>query len=103
MFVTIRKYSGVTSRDEVISRVEEGLVPQIKEFAGFVAYYAIEFEDGDLGSVSIFKNREDADRATEAALGWVRENLGDLLPNEPQVLRGDVLISTEAKVISRSA
>lgn len=103
MYVTMRKYNGATSKDEVIKRVKEGLLPQLRDSPGFVAYYGIEFEDGDLGAVSIFATKEDADRSTEKALKWVRENLSDLLPNEPKVLHGDVLLNTEAKVISKTA
>lgn len=103
MFLTIRKYSGVTSRDEVIKRVEEGLVPQLKDFPGFVNYYAIEFDDGDLGGVNVFESKEASEKATEKAVGWVKENLAEFLPNEPQIIRGEVLMQTAAKVIAKTA
>ena len=64
MFLSIRKYPGATSRDEVVKRVEEGLLPQLKDYSGFIAYYAVDFEDGDLGGVSIYSTKQNADDAT---------------------------------------
>lgn len=103
MFLSIRKYSGATSRDEAIKRVEEGLVPQIKESPGFIAYYAVDFEDGDLGSVGVYETKQNADNATEKAMIWLKTNLADLLPNEPTVFRGEVLIHAATKSIGKTA
>ncbi len=44
MYLSIRKFSGATSRDEVFKRVEEGLVPQLQEFSGFITYYAVDLK-----------------------------------------------------------
>lgn len=103
MFATIRKYRDAKSRDEVFKKVEEGLLPILRESDGFINYYAIEFENGDIGSVSVFENRETSDRATERALAWVGENLGGLLPHDPEIFRGKVLFSTEEKARRSSA
>ena len=94
MYLTVRKFSGVTNREEVFKRVEQDLVPQLRELPGFVAYYAVEFEDGDVGPVVIFETKENADRSTEKALKWVKENLAEFLPNEPTDYRGEVLFHT---------
>ena len=94
MHVSIRKFSGATDRDEVLKRVEEGLVPQIKNYPGFVAYYAIEFEDGDLGSVSVYESKELANSGWEKSIAWLQENLAELLPNEPTVYQGEALFHT---------
>ena len=103
MFLSIRKYSGATSRDEVVKRVEEGLLPQLKEYPGFLAYYAVEFEDGDIGGISVYSTKENADDATLKATTWVRDNLLEFLPNEPQILRGDVLIHDIARTMGQAA
>lgn len=103
MYLSIRKFSGAADRDEVVRQVEEGLVPQLREHTGFVAYYAVEFDDGDLGSVIVFESKEHADSSMEQSLGWLKENLSELLPNEPQVHRGEVLIHEAAKSLGKSA
>jgi hypothetical protein len=102
MFLTIRKYSDATSRDEAVKRVEEGLVPQLSESPGFITYYAVDFEDGDLGSVTVFETKEHSDRAAAQAISWVRENLAEILPNEPEVSRGEVLIHAATKSIGKT-
>ena len=102
MFLSIRKYPGATSRDEVVKRVEEGLLPQLKDYSGFIAYYAVDFEDGDLGGVSVYSTKQNADDATVKATEWVRENLAELLPNEPQILRGEVLIHDIARTMGQA-
>ena len=103
MFLSIRKYSGATSKDEVVKAVEEGLLPQLKETAGFLAYYAVEFDDGDLGGISVYSTREMAHKAVDTATSWVRENLAELLPNEPQVYRGEVLVHDIARTMEQAA
>lgn len=103
MYLNIRKYAGATDRDEVIKRVENGLVPKFKEMTGFIAYYGVSFDDGDLGGVSVFDTKENADNATENITGWVKENIAEFLPNEPAVHRGEVLFNTGAKSIGKTA
>ena len=68
-----QKISGCNIADEVVKRVEEGLLPQLKDYSGFIAYYAVDFEDGDLGGVSIYSTKQNADDATAKATEWVRE------------------------------
>ena len=103
MFLTIRKYSGATSIDEAIKRVEEGLAPHLSSTTGFVAYYAIKYEDGDIGSVTVYDSRENAEASAADAFNWVKTNLSELLPNEPTVFRGEVVVNASAKAVATSA
>lgn len=103
MHLTIRKYSGVTNRDEAIRRVEEGLLPDLRRKEGFVAYYGVEFDDGDLGSVSVFESQETSDRATSETVDWVTSNLGEMLPNAPDITKGTVILTADSKAISKTA
>ena len=43
MHATIRRYEGVdlTRTDELVSNVNETLVPQLRELAGFSGYYLL--------------------------------------------------------------
>lgn len=103
MFLTIRKYSGATDKDEVIKRVEQGLKPKFEKFQGFVAYYGVEFEDGGLGGVSVFDTKENAERAMPEVIDWVKENIAEFLPDEPAVHRGEVRIHAGAKSLGKTA
>ncbi len=98
MFLSIRKFSNVKSQDEVIKKVQAELLPQMSSLPGFINYYAIKFEDGDLGAVSMFATKAEADKATETANGWIKQNLADCLPTDPTVLRGEVLFNAASKV-----
>ena len=42
MYVTVRRYEGVTDPSEVTRLVDEGWLPIISEMPGFVAYYMVE-------------------------------------------------------------
>jgi hypothetical protein len=62
------------------------------------------FEDGDLGSISIFATKPEADKAAESMTAWIKQHLAAHLPTEPMVLRGDVLFSAgEKKSIGAAA
>lgn len=103
MFLTIRKYSGATSVDEAIKRVEEGLAPHLSTTPGFVAYYAIKYEDGDIGSVTVYDSKENAEASAVDAIKWVKTNLSDILPNDPTIFRGEVVVHTSAKAAATFA
>jgi len=50
MHATIRRYEGVdtTRMSEVVSKVNQTLVPQLRELPGFSGYYLIEAGNGVL-------------------------------------------------------
>src|SRR5947209_7579261 len=90
MFVTIRKYNRIIgSFDELSRRIEQGLVPILKEIHGFHGYYSFDCGNGTGASVSIFETREAAATANKRAVGWVRENLAEFLPEPPEILIGE--------------
>lgn len=103
MYLTIRKYSDVKSVDEAVGRVETGLIPFLRTTAGFVAYYAVKYEGGDIGSVTVYDTQANAETAGAGAVDWVKTNLHDLLPNEPTVFRGEVALHEFAKAASTAA
>jgi len=102
MFVSIRKYSDVKSRDEAMRRVEEKLVPVLRGQSGFISYYLIDFEDGDIGSVSVWGTQEDAHGAADTVRKWVTDNLSEFLPNEPTAMRGKVLVHETVRGIGQA-
>jgi hypothetical protein len=42
MYVTVRRYEGVTDPSEAARLVDEGFIPIISEMPGFVAYYMVD-------------------------------------------------------------
>src|SRR5687767_14845825 len=101
MFATIRRYEGVdvTRTDEVTSKVDETLVPQLRNLPGFAGYYLVEAGNGVLSSFGLFETREQADESTKLVTSWVaKENLGRAIPNPPKITTGEVVAHTERLV-----
>ncbi|WP_307795598.1 hypothetical protein [Actinacidiphila acididurans] len=72
-------------------RVDEGFVPLLRQVPGFVAYYWVDAGGGVMVSTSVFEDRSGADESVRRAADFVRDTLGPLLPNPPQVTAGQVV------------
>jgi hypothetical protein len=94
MYVTIRRYTGVQFPESAAAKVREEFCPIISKIPGFVEYFAIRDGDDSVISVSVFDSKPGADESLRAAAKWVPENLGDYLPNPPEVMGGDTLAHT---------
>src|SRR6478672_3595369 len=98
MHATIRRYEGVdTSRmDEVVGKVNEKLVPQLRELPGFSGYYLIEAGNGVLSSFGLFETSEQADESKKLVTKWISdENFNTVIPNAPKITSGQVLAHSE--------
>jgi hypothetical protein len=96
MYALIRKFNRMRNVEEAGRRVEAGLVSMMRQAPGFRAYYVVN-AGGTVGvSVSLFDNQANAQNAHQQALGWIRENLKDLVEGEPEITAGEVLVSAES-------
>jgi len=98
MHATIRRYEGVdTSRiNDVVSRVDETFVPQIRELPGFAGYFLMEADNGVLSSISLFETSEQADESNKLVKNWIsEENFSKAIPNAPKITRGKVLAQSK--------
>jgi|SRR5512133_2131005 hypothetical protein len=94
MHATIRRYEGVdTNRiNELVGKVDETFVPQMRELPGFAGYFLIEADSGVLNSISLFETSEQADESAKLVKTWISdENFGRALPNAPKITSGKVL------------
>ena len=91
MYVTVRRYEGVTDTSEAGRLVEEGFIPIISEMPGFVAYYWVDAGDGVMVSTSIFEHKEAEEESTWRAGDFVAEHIASLVPNPPQITAGEVV------------
>ena len=94
MHATIRRYEGVdtTRINEVSGKVNETLVPQLRELPGFSGYYLIEAGNGVMSSLGLFETSEQADESTKLVTKWVSdENLSTAIPNAPKITSGKVV------------
>ena len=91
MYVTVRRYEGVTDTAEAGRRVNEGFLEIISKVPGFVAYYWVDAGGGVMISTSIFENQSGAEESTKRAADYVREKMASLLPKSPQITAGEVV------------
>ncbi len=90
MYVTVRRYEGVSDPSEVGRLVEEGWLPIISEMPGFMAYYWVDAGDGVIISTSVFEHQAAEEQSNWRAGEFVAQYLAPLLPNPPQITAGEV-------------
>ena len=101
MQATIRRYEGVDAArtNEVVERVNETLVPQLRELPGFFGYYLLEAGNGVLSSISLFETAEQAEESTKLVAEWITdENLETAIPNAPTITSGKVVAHSDRMV-----
>ena len=94
MHATIRRFEGVdmTRMNEVVGKVNETLIPQLRELPGFTGYFLIEADNGIQSSLSLFETREQADESTKVVTKWISdENFNKAIPNPPKITSGKVV------------
>jgi len=91
MYLTVRRYEGVTNTKEAASRVSEGFLPLVSKIPGFIAYDWVDAGGDVMLSTSIFESKAAADESNQKAADWAKKNIGGLLPNPPQITEGEVV------------
>ncbi len=98
MYATIRRYEGVdmSRTNEVAGKVEETLVPQLRQLPGFAGYFLIEGSNGVLSSLGLFETSEQADASTKLVSKWINdEQLDKAIPNPPKITGGKVVAHSD--------
>jgi hypothetical protein len=102
MYATIRRYEAVDQSriDELVKKVDEGLVPRLSKLPGFSGYHLIEAGHGVVSSVGFFETAAQADESTRVASNWLREEkLESALPNPPKVTSGEVVVHKTRELV----
>jgi hypothetical protein len=103
MHGTIRRYEGVDQDRtvELTSKVNEALIPKLKELPGFKGYFLIEAGNGVFSSLNLFETSEQAMASTKVAATWIRdENLNTALPNEPKITSGPIVAQSNGVTVA---
>jgi hypothetical protein len=101
MHATIRRYEGVDAArtSELVDKVNETLVPQLRELPGFSGYYLIDAGNGVLSSLGLFETPAQADASTKLVTKWITdENFDKAIPNAPKITSGKVVAHIDAMV-----
>lgn len=103
MHATIRRYEGVDAArtKEVSGKVNETLVPQLRELPGFAGYFLIEGDNGVLSSLGLFETSEQAEASTKLVSKWITdENFTSAIPNAPKITSGKVVAHSDAVAVA---
>jgi hypothetical protein len=103
MHATIRRYEGIdtTRTNEVASKVNETLVPQLRKLPGFAGYYLIKDDNGVLSSLGLFETTEQDAESTKLVAKWiVDENFNRTIPNTPMITSGKVVAHSNGVTVA---
>jgi hypothetical protein len=93
MYATIRRYKVKPGAAfELFQKVDQGFVPIISKSPGFIAYYALDIDDGTVVSFSIFQGQAGAEESNRLASEWARLNVASLVDGPPATISGEVII-----------
>ena len=89
----MRRYKTDADIHEIVRRAQSGFVPIVSKLAGFASYSIMDAGGGTVVSLSGFRDQASADRSTQEAASWVRDNLAELVPNPPEITRAESKIT----------
>lgn len=94
MYASLRTYRlGNGSVDAVMHRVDRDFAEALTQEPGFIAYQAIDLGGGKICTMSVFRDREQADASAELAAEWVADELADYDIERMGVMGGEVMVS----------
>lgn len=97
MYIVTRRYRlAEESLDEVVSKTEQDGLLELKKIPGFIDYYYLH-SNGSVMSISVYENREGAERSSHVAADWVQKNIPSRYAGPPEVFSGEVLIHSLEK------
>jgi hypothetical protein len=93
MYAAIRRgKANPGSLNELARRIQDGMVPTIRNLPGFVAYTFVNLGNDEGIGINVFETQEAAAESNRLAADWVRQNLADIMPGPPETSEGEVLI-----------
>lgn len=94
MYASVRTYRvRAGSVDDLAHRVDRDFAEALRQEPGFIAYQCIDADDGLIVSISVFRDRAQAERSAELAAQWVAEELDDFDLERTGVIAGEVKVS----------
>jgi hypothetical protein len=103
MYIMIRKYYIIPGTGgEWMQRVQEGLVPLLREGPEFLAHYDVKVRTDEVVSISQFETQAGAEASLSRTARWILEHLTPLLQTFPEITVGQVKASSEPVHLSSS-
>src|ERR671921_1487693 len=92
VYTVIRRYTLDNPTKAVRAALQRGYIEAACKAPGFMAYFAVEDEDGDFATVAVFRSQKDFEKFATSEANWIAQNLGDLLPAPDEALSGDTYV-----------
>jgi hypothetical protein len=90
MYAAIRRgKANPGSLNELARRIQDGLVPTLRNLPGFVAYDFVNLGNDEGIGINVFETQDTAEEANRLAADWARQNLADISPGPPQTSEGE--------------
>ena len=83
--------------DQIVTRAKNGFLPLVTHLPGFATYSILDAGKGTLVTLSGFTTSSGPAESTKAAASFVKEHLGALVPNAPEVTSGEVRLMERAR------
>jgi hypothetical protein len=97
MYASLRTYRvGEGSIDGLMHRVDRDFAEAMAQEAGFIAYQAIKTGATTIMTISVFREKAQAEASNEVAADWVVDELVDFDVERLGVIGGDVMVSRAA-------
>jgi quinol monooxygenase YgiN len=94
MYVSIRTYRvGAGSIADLTHRVDRDLAEAFAQEPGFLAYQVARTGEHTLASMTVFRDRDQAEASNDLAAEWVADNLAEFEVERMGVMGGEVLVS----------
>ncbi|HWH95689.1 MAG TPA: antibiotic biosynthesis monooxygenase [Baekduia sp.] len=104
MYANLRQYRvSPENLEETAHLVDMELADRLSEEEGFVAYELMAEEDGSVCSLTIFQDREGAERSQEIAAEFVREHLSGIEIERTGSLIGEIMVSRAREMVLEPA
>jgi quinol monooxygenase YgiN len=76
MFASVRRYRlEAGSIDDLLHLVDTDFAESVQEMEGFIEYQVLECGNGEIVTISTFRDRRSAEASMEMAADWVRDTL----------------------------
>jgi quinol monooxygenase YgiN len=105
MYVSIRRYRlDRGSMDDVLHLVDTDFAESIQEVDGFVGYEVVDGGNGELCTMSFFRDMDAAEASVQIAADWVRDTLSQRFDiTRLDVFNGEVAVSRARREMLETA
>ena len=104
MHANVRQYRISPDQiDETMHLADQHLADRLADEPGFVAYELMAAEDGTICSMTIFDDRDGAERSQEMAADFIRDHLSGIDIERISATTGEVMVSRARERVLEAA